>query len=284
MPLPTSEELKLQIALMEIKKERKRSLNAMFQGTQLILKSKLNTAKEAKQFADDAKKLMKKVPGIKVPSVDINMPALNVDLFKGIDLRKLTNIPNIPGLRLPNFDLGLIPDISLGSLPGFNLPTLRINLKGILKYKDLFPKINLRALIWVIGMKCPHLSIPSLVFDLGALLKIDLPSLIPKLPKISIPDLNIELPNLKLPDVNLPITIPPNFDVDLNWKIHLPSIKVPGLDIGKLLKIPVFDKVLKLLFELFDICDISIIIGELGLKFISDFVGSALPIVQQVKS
>jgi hypothetical protein len=66
--------------------------------------------------------------------------------------------------------------------------------------------------------------------------------------------------------------------------IHLPDVDIPGLDIPKLLKIPGFDKVLKLLFELFDSVDVPDIIAELGINFLTDFISSALPIVQQVKS
>ena len=282
-PLTFDEQIKLAAALMEIKHERTNSLKRMFENTTLKFKDKKGPAQDVAKSAKDVKKKIAKIPGVDLPDLQVNIPRLNVKLFKGLKLRKLIDI-DIPSLSLPGFNLPMIPDIKLGNLPDFNLPTIRLNLKGILSYKDLLPDINLRALIWAMGLKWPHLDMPSIIFDLSKILDIDLPSIIPNFPNLSMPDLSFDLPNLALPDINMPGFVPPNFDLDLSMTVNLPSINIPGFDVPSLLKIPGFDKVLNLLFELFDVSDISIIIEELGLDLISDFITSALPIIQQVKS
>ena len=281
MPLNSKEEIALRAAFMAIQIERTQALRAMFKGTQLKPKSLVQDAKELAKEAKKAKKLASNIPGISTPNLEI--PSLNVDLFRGINLRNLVDI-NIPGLTMPN--LNLIPDIRLGDLPGFNLPSVRLNLKGILKYKDLFPNISLRALIWSISIKYPHLNFPAIAWDVCNIFGLNIHIVMPKL-KIEFPeffklDLKVKLPNLKLPDIDLPDVVP-------NLDINLPNIDLSALVIHlklpkKILNIPGIDKVLKLLLELFDAVDLPDIIAELGLDFLQDFISGALPIVQQVKS
>lgn len=253
MALNFQEETALSKAIDEFMLERRTSLNSMFVGTQLILKSRAEDAKTLAKEAKACKEKIAAVPGVSLPN--LQLPTLNVNLFKGIDLRALIDFP-IP--TVPGIDLSWIPDIRLGNLPGFNLPQVRLNLKGILKFKDLLPDISLRALAMALAKKWPDIHFPSLMWDLSKLLNLDFDITFPKL-KLAFPDflgidLGIELPDL--PDVNFPA-----------------MRRMPG-----------FDKVLRLLVDLFDELDLTIIIDELGIDFIVDFLGSALPFVQQVKA
>ncbi|MEQ9199329.1 MAG: hypothetical protein RLN80_05030, partial [Rhodospirillales bacterium] len=279
MALTASEEIALRAAFMEISRERKKALQAMFEGTQLKPKSLLDDAKDMAKEANKARKSVQKIPGLNAPDIDI--PSLNVDLFKGIDLRKLIDI-DIPSLSIPGWDLSLVPNFKLGSIPGFSLPKVRLNLKGLIKYKDLLPDISLPALVWEIGIKFPHLTLPSVLWDLQGILGIDL-NLRLSFPDFMIPDLRVDLPNLSVPDISLPYVDVPSFDIDFPT-VDLSAIELPGINLDLYLKIPGFDKVLKLLFELFDVVDLPDILAELGTEFITDFISSALPIVQQVKS
>ena len=279
MALTASEEIALRAAFMEIKRERRMALQAMFEGTQLVPKSLTEDAADMAKEANKARKAIQKVPGVNVP--DINLPTLNVSLFKGIDLRKLIDI-DIPSLSVPGWDLSLVPNFRLGDIPGFNLPNVRINLKGILKYKDMLPDIRLPAIVWAIGIKFPHLTLPSVLFDLQNIFDIDL-HLSMTFPELALPDFSIELPNLAVPDVSLPSIGMPSIDLDVPT-INIGDINIPGFDLKPFMKLPGFDKVMRLLFELFDIADLPDILGELGTDFITDFISSALPIVQQVKS
>lgn len=170
-------------------------------------------------------------------------------------MRGLVNF-RIPTLSLAGFYLSWIPDINLGSIPGFNLPKIRINLKGILTFKDLLPDINLRALVYALAIKCPDINIPSLLMDLSNIFNIDHDILFPDL-KLRFPDffnidLNILLPNIALPNINFPGL--PNLDLpNLNLgDIDFSCLHIPNIDFPKMLKIPGFDKVMRLLFELFD--------------------------------
>ncbi len=283
MALSSQEQLALLAALNEIKLERKNALKRMFQGTQLVRKSLVQDAKDMYKSAKDAKKKMDGVPGLNAPDITVGIPPLNVGIFKGINLKKLINMNLRLCLSVPN--INLIPDIEIGDIPGFNLPKVRLNLKGILKYKDLFPNISLRALVWAICIKYPHIELPAIAVDIGKIFEIDFPNL-PKI-KVQFPeffeiDLEVSLPNLKLPDVNLPNVVP---QISLEVpKINLGELEIPGVNMPKLLKIPGFPKVMKLLLELFDVGDLPDIIADLGLDFLQDFVASALPVVQQVKS
>lgn len=279
MALTASEEIALRAAFMEIKRERQRALQAMFEGTQLKPKSLFDDAKDMAKEANKARKAIQKVPGVNVPEIDL--PSLNVNLFKGIDLRKLIDI-DIPSLSVPGWDLSLVPNFRLGDIPGFNLPNVRINLKGILKYKDMLPDIRLPAIVWAIGVKFPHLTLPSVLFDLEKIFGIDL-HLSFSFPEFAIPDLSIELPNVAIPDVSLPHVTMPSIDVDFPT-IDLNALRIKGINIDLYMKLPGFDKVMRLLFELFDVVDLPDILAELGTDFITDFISSALPIVQQVKS
>jgi len=284
VPLTMQEEIRFRAAFMEIKRERRESLRQMFQGTRLVPKSLLDDAKTMATDAKAAVTAVGKVPGVQAPNLallKVDVPSLNLRLFNGIDLRRLIDI-NIPSLSLPGWDLNLIPDIHLGSFPGFDLPRVRLNLKGLLKYKDLFPDISLRALVWAIGIKFPHLSLPSIAFDLKNILGLDwdLELVFPDFMRI---DLSVDMPNFALPDVSLPTIGLPPFDVSVPH-INLGDIHIPDFDIGPFLRIPGFPKVMALLFELFDTVDIPDIMAELGVQFLTDFISSALPVVQQVKS
>lgn len=279
MALTASEEIALRAAFMEITRERRKALQAMFEGTQLKPKSLLDDAKDMAKEANKARKSVQKIPGLNAP--DINLPSLNVGLFKGIDLRKLIDI-DIPSLSIPGWDLSLVPNFKLGSIPGFSLPKVRLNLKGLIKYKDLLPDISLPALVWAIGVKFPHLTLPSVLWDLQGILGIDL-NLRLSFPDFVIPDLRVDLPNLSVPDISLPYVDVPSIDIDFP-SIDLSAIEIPGINLDLYLNVPGFDKVLKLLFELFDVVDLPDILAELGTDFITDFISSALPIVQQVKS
>ena len=283
--LSFKEELELEAAFMHIKRERRESLKVMFEGTQLRAKSRREDAQTLAQSAKECKDTLKALPGVNIPKLDV--PSLNVHLFDGINLRNLVNF-RIPNLSLPNFDLSFIPDIKLGNIPGFNLALIRINLKGILNFKDLLPHVSLRTLVYTLTIKWPEINLPSILFDLSKILSIDFDALFGNL-RARFPDyfqinLNLNLPHLSLPDINLP-GLPaldiPNIDFS---SIDFSKIYIPGIDFQYLLKIPGFDKVLRLLFELFDGIDLSIIIEELGAEFIADFISSALPFVQQVKS
>lgn len=285
MALTFKEEIELQAAFMHIKRERKESLREMFSGTQLKPKSRFADAKTLAQSAKDSKDKLAAVPGVAIPRLD--MPTLNINLFKGINLQGLVNF-RMPTLYLPGIDFNWIPDINLRRIPGFNLPLIRINLKGILKFKDLLPEISLRALIYALVIKWPNINIPSILLDLSKILNIDFDILFPDL-KLRFPDffnidLNIDLPHISLPDINFPGL--PNLDLpSINLgEIDFNFINIPNINFPELLKIPGFDKVLRLLFELFDVLDLNIIIAELGAEFLTDFISSALPIVQQVKS
>ncbi len=281
MALTFREELALQAALMEIKLERRRALREMFEGTQLVLKDKTRPAREVAGEAKKAYGKVKEIPGVGVPNLRAPDLDLNLDLLKGLDLRGLARLPS---LSFPNigFDWNLIPDIRLGDLPGFDLPRIRIQLKGLLKYKDLFPDIRLRALILRIHLRFPGLEIPYIIWELGRIFQIDFSVHIPAL-RVWLPSLpQVSLPNLAIPDVNLPrIAVP---DVSLNINIDLPSLEIPGINLPRLLRIPGFDRVLKLLLELFDIGDLPDIVQLIGLDVFLDFVSSALPVVQQLKS
>ena len=287
MPLTFKEEIELQAAFMHIKRERRESLQAMFGGTQLRAKSRVEDAKTLAKDAKDCKKKLGAIPGVAVPHFSI--PQLNIDLFKGLDLRGLIDF-RIPALGLPNFDINLIPDIRLGSIPGFNLPTIRLNLKGLIKFKDLLPDISLRALVFKIGLKFPELNIPSLLFDLSKILNVDFDVAFPRIrdlfPDFFKIDLNITLPHLAIPDISLPNVSLPNLDLpNINLgEIDFSKIHIPGFDFPTMLKVPGFDKVLRLLFELFDCLDIEVILAELGVEFMADFISSAMPLVQQVKA
>ena len=281
MPLTMQEEIALRAAWMEIRRERKNSLRDMFTGTQLKRKSAFADAKSIADDAKKAKKAVAQIPGLDVP--EIGVPSLNLDLLKRLDLPKLVDL-DIPRLTFPGWQLDLIPDISLGDLPGFDLSAIKLNLKGI-KIGDWLPDISLRGLVWSISMKFPHLQLPAICLDLGKLLRIDLLGRLPTL-KLAFPeffdvDLELDLPNLRMPDVNFPRL--PYIDLKLP-DIDLGDLEIPGLDLPTLLKIPGFDRVLRLLVELFDAVDLPEIVAELGLDVIKDFISSALPIVQQVKS
>jgi hypothetical protein len=285
MPLSSQEETQLRLAFVEIDNERKESLRKMFAGTQLKPKSRLEDAKTLAQSAKASKDKLAAVPGIAIPN--LNIPTLNLNLFKGLDLRGLVDF-RIPTLSLPGIDLSWIPDIKLGSIPGFNLPRIRLNLKGILKFKDLLPNISLRALVYALAVKWPDINIPSLLLDLSKILNIDFDILFPTL-RLRFPDffdidLNFSLPHLSLPDINFPGL--PQLDLpNINLgEFDFSFINIPGLNFPELIKIPGFDKVLRLLFELFDAIDLNAIIAELGAEFLVEFFSSALPIVQQVKA
>lgn len=56
MPLTFKEEIELQAAFMHIKRERRESLQAMFGGTQLRAKSRVEDAKTLAKDAKDCKK------------------------------------------------------------------------------------------------------------------------------------------------------------------------------------------------------------------------------------
>jgi hypothetical protein len=279
MALTASEEIALRAAFMEIKRERRLALQRMFEGTQLKPKSLLDDAKDMAKEANKARKAVQKVPGLNAP--DIDLPSLNIALFKGIDLRKLVDI-DLPSLSIPGWDLSLVPNFRLGDFPGFSLPKVRINLKGIIKYKDLLPDIRLPAIVWAIGVKFPHLTLPSVLWDLQNIFGIDL-MLNLSFPEFTVPDLSVTLPNVSLPDMSLPHVNVPSIDLDFPT-IDLSMVEIPGINLDLYLKIPGFDKVLKLLFELFDAVDLPDILAELGTEFLTDFISSALPIVQQVKS
>ncbi len=279
MALTASEEIALRAAFMEIKRERRLALQKMFEGTQLKPKSLLEDAKDMASEANKARKAVQKVPGLNAP--DIDLPTFNISLFKGIDLRKLIDI-DIPSLNVPGWDLSLVPNFRLGDIPGFNLPRVRINLKGIIKFKDLLPDIRLPALVWAIGVKFPHLTLPSVLWDLQKIFNIDL-HLSLNFPEFTMPNFSIELPNVGIPDISLPHVTVPSIDLDFPT-IDLSMVEIPGINLDLYLRIPGFDKVMKLLFELFDAVDLPDILAELGTEFITDFISSALPIVQQVKS
>jgi hypothetical protein len=278
MPLTFKEEIALQAAFMEIKRERRLALQKMFEGTQLIPKSRVEDAKTLLAEAKNVKKAVSAIPGVSVPKLGV--PSLNINLFKDIDLRLLVNF-RIPSLNLPGINLAWIPDIKLGLLWDFDLPTVRLNLKGILKYKDLLPDISLRALVYALLQKFPDITIPTLLIDLSKILSIDFDVLFPdirlKFPEFFTFDFNIEIPHFSLPDVNFP---------------NLPSIDLPSIDLSQLdlsafripnlLSIPGIDKVFRLLFELFDSFDIGDIIEELGLDFLEEFISGAIPFVSQV--
>ncbi len=283
--LSFKEELELEAAFMHIKRERRESLKVMFEGTQLRAKSRREDAQTLAKSAKECKDKLKALPGVDIPKLDV--PSLNVHLFDGINLRNLVNF-RIPNLLLPNFDLNLIPDIKLGNIPGFDLALIRINLKGILNYKDLLPNISLRVLVYTLAIKWPNINLPSLLFDLSKILSIDFDLLFGNLslrfPEFFQINLQMNIPHLSLPDVNFP-GLPPLDIPTIDFSaIDFSSLHIPGIDFPDLLKVPGFDKVLRLLFELFDGIDLSIIIEELGAEFIADFISSALPFVQQVKS
>ena len=187
-------------------------------------------------------------------------------------------------MKLPSvsFDLNLIPDIRLGDIPGFDLPELRLNLKGLLKYKDLFPDISLRRLVMALAIKFPDLDVRYILFELGRIFDLDFPRLFPQLSVWFPPELRFELPSLAFPDINMPRVLPPNFDLGLD--VDLRAIRIPGLDLPRLLRMPGFDRILRLLHELFDVADLGDIIGLIGIESFTSFVTSALPIVQQLKS
>jgi hypothetical protein len=287
MTLTFKEEIELQAAFMHIKRERRESLHAMFNSTQLRPKSRVEDAKTLAKDAKDCKKKLGAIPGVAVPHFSV--PQLNIDLFKGLDLRALVDF-RIPSIGLPNFDINLIPDIRLGAIPHFNLPTVRLNLKGLIKFKDLLPNISLRALVFNIALKFPEINIPSLLFDLSKILNIDFDVAFPRIrdlfPDFFKIDLNISLPHLAIPDISLPNVHLPNLDLpSINLgEIDFSKIHIPGFDFPTMLKVPGFDKVLRLLFELFDCLDIEVILVELGVEFMADFISSALPLVQQVKA
>ncbi len=281
MTLTFQEEIALQAALMEIKLERSRALREMFEGTQLVLKDKTRPAKEVGQEAVKAAKHVKQIPGVSVP--DLRVPDLGVDLdfLRGLDLSRLPKPPFFP---LPNlgFDWNLIPDIPLGDLPGFDLEQIRAVLKGILRLKHLLPGISLRALVMGIHLRFPSLEIPYILWALARILKIDLSQLIPGLSGWLPPLPSVSLPNLALPDLSLPGMVIPN--INPQALIDLLSLDIPDMDLLGLLRIPGFDRVLKLLLELFDIGDLPEILELIGVDVFYDFISSALPVVQQLKS
>jgi hypothetical protein len=285
MPLTFAEEIKLRAAFMSIRRERKDSLRLMFAGTQIQPKSLLKDAQALATEAKACKAKVAAVPGVSIPTLDV--PSLNLNIFHGIDLRALINF-RVPTLSLPDVELGWIPEIRIGSLPGFNLPQVRLNLKGILKFKDLLPDISLRALAYALAVKWPNLSFPSLMLDLSKILHLDFDVAFPGL-RLAYPDFfsinrEINLPHLSVPDVNLPSL--PQIDLpSINLgAIDFSSINLPGVNLPEMIKVPGFDKVLRLLFELFDVVDLNTIIAELGAAFLVDFLSSALPVVQQIKS
>lgn len=292
MALTPKEEIELQTAFRAIEEERTKSLQAMFGGTQLIPKSRVDDAKAMKKDAQDIRKKMEAIPGVAVP--ELGVPTLNLDLFKHLNLPELLRfqLPSLrlPNIDIPNFDLSLIPNWTLGDIPGFNLPQVRLNLKGLIKFKELLPKISLRALVYQIAARFPHIAVPSLLFDISKILNIDFDVVFPNIrglfPDFFNIDLNISLPHVTLPDINLPHISLPNIDLpDINiGSIDFSKIHIPGIDFPTLLRLPGFDKVLRLLFELFGTLDLEAIITELGIDFVADFVGSALPFVQQVKA
>lgn len=263
-------------ALMELRLERTRALRQMFQGRQLVRKSKLTDAmKIAKEAKDVAAKLKKAIPQVHVPNLEV--PAPNFDLLRGIILRE---IPTFRLPSIPDFDLNLIPNINLDAIPNFNFPKIRVNL-GFLPNLDLLPDLNLRQFLGYLAVKLPAFDLPSIILQLNFIFEVDLP----KLPGFPSAWFDFEPPTIELPDVNLPdINLPRVPSLDLPT-INLPSVDIPGLDVPDLLKkLPGFDRVLRLLFELFDLCDIGIIIQELGLEALTDFITAALPIVGQIKN
>jgi hypothetical protein len=285
MTLTAQEESALLSAFREIETERKNALRCMFEGTQLSPKSRISDAKTLLKEAKSCKEKITKIPGVALPS--LTMPTINVNIFRGINLLDISKL-SIPSLSLPFINLDLIPDIPLINIPGFSLANLRINLKGILINKDLFPNISLRALVYALAVKWPDINFPSLLWDFSNILNINFDVLFPTI-KINYPDffninLDISLPSIAIPDVNFP-TLPTLELPNINFgNIDLGSINIPGIDLPEMIKIPGFEKVLKLLLELFDALDLNIIIEELSAEFIVEFFSSALPIVQQVKA
>ncbi len=270
--LTFAEEIALQAAFMEIKRERRLALKEMFRGTQLKRKSLLADAKKLKDAAAKAKKAVGKIPNVSLPNIQIPTADINFNLnLPKIKISKLINfsLPNIPGVNW-----GKLPDITLPSLklPGFFKIDVRVNL----------PDISFKQLFGYIAINFPHIELPKIALHIAHNFNLDL-----NLIKLSFPDffdvdLDINLPNISIPDVNLPIGVP-DIDIDIP-NIDLSGLEIPGFDIPKLLKLPGFDKVLKLLIDLFDSVDLPNIVVDLGLDFMSDFFASALPIVQQVKS
>jgi hypothetical protein len=263
-------------ALMELRLERTRALRQMFQGRQLIRKSKLADAmKIAKEARDAASKLKKALPQVHVP--DLVAPKPNFDLLRGINLRE---IPNFRLPSIPDYDLNLIPDIQLKNIPNFNLQKLRVDL-GFLTNLELLPDLKLRLLLGYLAVKLVAFDLPSIIQQLNFIFDVDML----KLPGFPTAWFDFEPPTIELPDVNLPdVNLPRVPALDLPT-INLPSVDIPGLDVPDLLKkLPGFDRVLRLLFELFDLCDIGIIIEELGLEAVKEFISAALPIVGQIKN
>ena len=267
-------------ALMELKHARTKALKTMFAGTQLSAKSNAALAKDTLLELRKVKKEVAKIPGIEIP--DLNRPSLNVNLFKNLDLRKLVALPYV---RIPELSL---PDIKLMNFPGLNLDIFIGNLRCIIKHTHLLPKINIAVLVKALIDKFPHFSVPSILFDLAKLMDISYGKLIAIFPNFTIkfpdfpvlPDLKVKLPNLAIPDVNLPSGF---IYIDLP-EIDIKTLKIPGLNMDILIKIPGVDKAFKLLLQLIDMVDIPDLLAEMGAGFISDFLSSILPIVQQLKS
>ncbi len=270
-----------------IDESRRQALNEMFKGTQLVLK-KSNAAKAAKEIkaqAEKAKNSIKSVlPTINIPDVQIPKPNFNLLKFFHLKEFKTLQFGEIPNfsLSLPSpFDINLIPDIRLGDLPSFDLEFLKIHLAplGWGVKLNMLPNISLRAILARLG-QIPGISFPSILKDLEWLLRVDF-KLVPKFPTqwLDIELSSITIPALNIPDLNFPEL--PKFNLP---NINLHAIDIPELNMPKLWKIPGFDRVLKLLFELFDVADIGIIIGELGIEVLKEFLSTALPIIGQVVS
>ena len=290
---------------------RKNALRALFHGTQLEWKSKTKETSDVVSSAQAAVAKIGAVPGVAVPRVDLQMPHISVpDLKKLLDLGwrfslkdlvslKLPDMPDIgipsidiPSIDLPNIDLpGIppidlpriprlidLPNISLGEIPGFDLPNLKVLLHGLYADLDILPDINLRALVFRI-FKIRGLSLPDIIVKLEIAFNLRIRG-IPGFPTgwfdIEVPhvDLSLNIPDVNFPDIP-PVRIP---------QINLPSIEIEGLDIPRLMRLPGFPRVMKLLFELFDECDIHIIIAELGMEALKEFLGAALPFVGQIKT
>ncbi len=280
--MPTfEEELKYQAALMEIRLERKRALAQMFSGTQLKVKSWKDDAKKLKDEAKKAKKAIDKIRGIDLPDIEVGIPGPNFGLF----FRKIRFDIDLPDFDFSGilWDVNIIPDTRIGDIPGFSLPGISIPNIKLGRLPDL-PDVNLRVLIAQIALEFPDLDLPAIVWDVGRILKIpDLPDFCGikgLFPEFFSFEWEVTLPNINVPDVNIPRLRMPEMPT-----IDLKAIEIPGIDLSRFWNVPGFDKVLRLLVELFDVADLPEIIIDLGgVEILTDFISSALPIVQQVKS
>ena len=178
----------------------------MFKGTKLVRKSLIKDAKDMYSSAKEAKNLIGGVSVMNAPDITVGIPPLNVDIFKGINLKKLINMNLRFCSSVPK--INLIPDVKLGEILEFNLSKVLLNLKGILKYKGLFPNISLRTLVWSICVKYPHLNLPAIAIgiDIGKIFEIDFPNL-----PIFVPQVSLDVP-----------------------KVNPGEMRIPGIDLQKL--------------------------------------------------